>query len=48
MDVTEPYEFTWFGVIHGPKPYKFLGVELFCSFALYHERPDLWCGPWLS
>jgi hypothetical protein len=22
VDVTKPYEFIWFGDIHGPKPYK--------------------------
>jgi hypothetical protein len=24
MDVTKPYEFIWFGDIHGPKPYEFI------------------------
>ena len=27
MDVTKPYEFIWFGDIHGPKPYKFIGFR---------------------
>ena len=24
MGVTKPYEFIWFGDIHGPKPYEFI------------------------
>ncbi len=27
MDATKPYEFIWFGGIHGPKPYKFIGFR---------------------
>ncbi len=27
MDATKPYKFTWFGDIHGPKPYKFIGFR---------------------
>jgi hypothetical protein len=27
MDVTKTYEFIWFGDIHGPKPYKFIGLR---------------------
>ncbi len=27
MDVTNQYNFTWFGDIHGPKPYKFIGFR---------------------
>ncbi len=27
MDVTKPYKFIWFGDIHGPKPYKFIGFR---------------------
>ncbi len=25
--VTKPYKFMWFGGIHGPKPYKFIGLR---------------------
>ncbi len=27
MDVTKPYRFIWLGVVHSPKPYKFIGFR---------------------
>jgi hypothetical protein len=27
MDVAKPYKFTWFGDIHGPKRYEFIGFR---------------------
>ncbi len=27
MNVTKPYEFIWFGDIHGPKPFEVTGVS---------------------
>jgi hypothetical protein len=27
MDVTRSYEFIWFGDMHGPKTYKFIGFR---------------------
>ena len=27
MDLTKPYKSIWFGDIHGPKPYKFIGFR---------------------
>jgi hypothetical protein len=27
MDVTKPYKFIWFGDVHGPNPYKFIGFR---------------------
>ncbi len=41
MDVTKPYEFTWFGDIHGPKPYTIaLGLVsgINFGFVLHHFR----------
>ncbi len=33
MDVAKPYEFKWFGDIHGPKPYKVHEVSMGVYFA---------------
>ncbi len=27
VDVAKPYNLTWFGDIHGPTPYKFIGFR---------------------
>ncbi len=35
MDVTKPYKFVWFGDIHGPKPYKFIGIR--CTMSLFES-----------
>jgi hypothetical protein len=35
MDVTKPYKNIWFGDIHGPKPYKFIGLR----WAFISQRP---------
>jgi hypothetical protein len=35
MDVTKPSKFRWFGDIHGPKPYEFIGSR----WALISQTP---------
>ncbi len=36
MDATQPYKFIWFGDIHGPKHYEFMGIRVLSivTFAL--------------
>ncbi len=55
MDVTKPYEFIWFGDVHGPKPYEFIGLrwafisqtpvepETWVWTAISNGRPSLGC-----
>ncbi len=35
MDATKPYEFIWYGDVHGPIPYKFIGLR----WALLSQTP---------
>ncbi len=42
MDATKPYEFVWFGDIHGPKPYK-NGLSVGMSFVWGGESYPLPC-----
>ncbi len=42
MGVTEPYEFTWLGDIHGPKPFEFIGFRatIISNTPLFYDKAD--------
>ncbi len=43
--VTKPYKVIWFGDIHGPKPYKFVGFRwAFISQTPVESLPSRWSG----
>jgi hypothetical protein len=46
MDVTKPGEFLWFGDMHGPKPYKFIGFSMGDDyFADAGSSAEVWRSP---
>ncbi len=41
MGITKPYKFMWFGNIHGPKPYEFMG---FGAMGVTKPYKFIWFG----